>query len=42
MGVENRKVVAGVDGGGSKTECVVTEVSSGKILGRARGGASNW
>ncbi|BDA43974.1 probable N-acetyl-D-glucosamine kinase at N-terminal half [Coccomyxa sp. Obi] len=42
MGSEDRRVLAGVDGGGSKTECVVLDVKTGSILGRARGGASNW
>jgi N-acetylglucosamine kinase-like BadF-type ATPase len=40
--MEHRKILAGVDGGGSKTECVVIDAKSGEILGRARGGASNW
>ncbi|CAL8469959.1 g9501 [Coccomyxa elongata] len=42
MGSEDRRVIAGVDGGGSKTECVILDVKTGHVLGRARGGASNW
>lgn len=42
MGSEDRRVIAGVDGGGSKTECVILDVKTRHVLGRARGGASNW
>lgn len=42
MGDMPRSIVVGVDGGGSKTDCVVTDVQTGRVLGRASGGASNW
>lgn len=35
------KVVLGVDGGGTKTACVVV-ASNGRVLGRGQGASSNW
>jgi len=35
------RLAVGVDGGGTKTDVVVTDYSSGRVLGRATAGASN-
>jgi len=37
-----RQVLVGVDGGGSKTDCVVIDARDKTLLGRSGGGASNW
>ena len=37
-----RQVLVGVDGGGSKTDCVVLDAQTKELLGRSAGGASNW
>ncbi|CAK0779442.1 hypothetical protein CVIRNUC_004775 [Coccomyxa viridis] len=37
-----RQVLVGVDGGGSKTDCVILDAQTKELLGRSAGGASNW
>ena len=35
-------MLVGVDGGGTKTDCVAMDASTHQVVGRAVGGASNW
>lgn len=39
--MESRRVLLGLDGGGTRTRCLVADLS-GKVLGEGRGGPSNY
>lgn len=41
-GGEGVKVLVGVDGGGTTTDCVAMDAGTHQVVGRAVGGASNW
>ena len=41
-GVGNRGVAIGVDGGATKTRCVVVDLADRRVLGTSQGSGSNW